>query len=382
VSSRLRDGFRLALPVFVVALVATTALALVAVGMVRPFEPIAVPGWPAMPAAGGWRHVFAVTERQDALWFLRIAVDGYRLDDGSAAFFPLYPMAIRAVSFVLGGHPLAAALLVAWASYLGALTMLAALTLEEFGGNEALARRTVVVVAVFPAAFFFLAPFSEAPFLLLSVAAFRSARRDRWAAAAAYGTLAALTRGVGVLLIPALAVEAWRRSAADGRPVAPRLAAAGAIVAGPLLYLAYWQIKFGDATAVFDAEQRWGRSPAVFLWSLAHAAEAAWKYHSYWLLDVVVVGAVLLAVLVGVPRLPPSYSVYAWLSLLLPLSYPFPDRPLLSVPRFAAVVFPAAWVLAGAPGRRPMIVLGPLVAASAGGYVLLFVLFVNWRYIF
>jgi mannosyltransferase PIG-V len=380
VSSRLRDGFRLALPVFAVALVATTALALVAVGMIRPFDPIAVPGWPATPAAEGWRHLFAATERQDALWFLRIAVDGYRLHDGSAAFLPLYPAAIRAVSFLLGGHPLAAALLVAWASDLGALTVLAALTLQEFGGNEALARRTLIVVAVFPAAFFLLAPYSEAPFLLLSVAAFRSARRDRWGAAAGLGALAALTRSVGVLLIPALAVEAWRRSVADG-PLAPRLAAAGAVAAGPLLYLAYWQSRFGDATAVFDAEQRWGRTPALFTWSLVRAATDAWNYHSYWLIDAVVVGVVLLAVLLGIRRLPPAYSVYAWLSLLLPLSYPFRDRPLLSMPRFAAVVFPFTWVLAGAAGRRP-IVFWPLVAASAGGYVLLFVLFVNWRYIF
>jgi hypothetical protein len=381
VSSRLRDGFRIAAPVFVVALAATTALALVAVGMIRPLDPISVPGWPSVPAAGGWHHVFAVTERQDALWFLRIAVDGYRLHDGSAAFFPLYPAAIRVVSFLLGGHPLAAALLVAWVSDLGALTVLAALTLEEFGGNVALARRTLVVVAAFPAAFFLLSPYSEPLFLLLSVAAFRSARRDRWIAAAGLGALAALTRSVGVLLVPALAVEAWRRSAAGGRPPARGLVAAGAVAAGPLLYLAYWQIRFGDATAPFDAEQRWGRTAAVFPWSLLHAAQAAWRYHSYWLIDVAVVGVVLLAVVVGIRRIPPAYSVYASLSLLLPLSYPFPDRPLLSVPRFAAVLFPVAWVLAGAPRRRPVVFV-PLLAVSAGGYALLFVLFVNWRYIF
>jgi Mannosyltransferase (PIG-V) len=381
VSSRLRDGFRLALPVFAVALLATTALSLIAVGLIRPFEPIAVTGWPSTPAAGGWRHLFAVTERQDALWFLRIAVDGYRLDDGSAAFFPLYPAAIRAVSFVLGGHPLAAALLVSWASFLGALTVLAALTLEEFGGDDALARRTLIIAAVFPTAFFLLSPYSEAPFLLLSIACLRAARRDQWAAAAACGALAALTRGVGVLLIPALAFEAWRRSGADGRPLVPRLTGAAAVAAGPLLYLAYWEVEFGDGSAPFDAEQRWGRTAALFPWSLVRAAQSAWTYRSYWLLDAVIVAVVLVTLIVAIRRLPTAYSVYAWLSLLLPLSYPFPDRPLLSVPRFAAVLFPVAWVLAGAPGRRPVL-FWPLAAVSAGGAAWLFVLFVNWRYIF
>ena len=51
-------------------------------------------------------------ERFDALWFLRIATDGYRLHDGSAAFFPGFPLAIRFLSPVLGGHPLAAGFLI------------------------------------------------------------------------------------------------------------------------------------------------------------------------------------------------------------------------------------------------------------------------------
>ena len=41
-----------------------------------------------------------VWTRWDGQWYLKIATDGYRNDDGTAAFFPLYPWAI---SLPLGG---------------------------------------------------------------------------------------------------------------------------------------------------------------------------------------------------------------------------------------------------------------------------------------
>lgn len=81
------------------------------------------------------------------------------------------------------------------------------------------------------------------------------------------------------------------------------------------------------------------------------------------------------------PALRPSEAVYGSLSLLLPLVDPFADRPLLSVPRFVVVVFPALWGLSGAGlGRR---LPEPLVASVlTAGWAISAVLFVNWRYLF
>ena len=56
-----------------------------------PLRAVGVPGWPAPSFEQGWHNAFAAWERFDALWFLRIAEGGYRLRDGSAAFFPLVP---------------------------------------------------------------------------------------------------------------------------------------------------------------------------------------------------------------------------------------------------------------------------------------------------
>jgi Mannosyltransferase (PIG-V) len=378
---RLRDGLRDALLVFLGVRIGFSVLGLIAVGVLdqRP-DPPAVAGWPISAVTDGWRVLVTAAERQDAAWFLAIATRGYDVADGSAAFFPLYPMAIAVVSWLPGIGPLGAALLVSNACFAAALVMLHALSRLE-GLSQADARRTVLLVAIFPTAFFFLAPYSEGPFLLGSVAAFWFARRDRWGAAALAGALAAGTRSVGVLIAVGLAVEAVHRSREDRRPLAPRLAAALAVCLGPLLYVGWWRVAHGDATAPWSAQRNWQREVRPPWQTLIDAASRAWEQGGYWLLDAIVVAIVLVAVLAGFRRLRPGYLAYALASLVLPLVYVWPTRPLLSMPRFVAVIFPAAWVLAQAVARR-RIPDSAVVAAFAGGYALLGALFVTWWDVF
>ena len=125
-SPRLRDGVRPCLVVFVAVRIALLVLAALAVGLFPARDAVNVPGWMAPPLAHGWHGIFSAFERQDALWFLRIAATGYRPGDGSAAFFPLFPLVVRAVSFLVGGRPLLAATLVSNASFFGSLVLSAA----------------------------------------------------------------------------------------------------------------------------------------------------------------------------------------------------------------------------------------------------------------
>lgn len=378
---RLRDGVRDSLVVFVAVRVGFSVLGYLALGVIASRQGVpAVAGWPIGASSSAWHALVTAAERQDAAWFLAIATRGYTTGDGSAAFFPLYPMLISAVARLPGIGPLGAALLVSNACFAGALVMLHGLTRLE-GMSRDVARTTVLLVAIFPTAFFFLAPYTESTFLLLSVAAFWFARRDRWALAALAGALAATTRSVGLLLVVGLSVEAvlqWRR---DGRPIVPRLAAAGAVVLGPLCYLAWWRTAHGDALAPWEAQRLWLRE-ATWPWiTLVDGAVDAWRQGGYWLIDLLVVGVVVVAVLAGLRRLRWSYSVYALASLALPLAYAWPTRPLLSMPRFVAVIFPASWVMAQAV-ERGRIPRGGIVAAFAGGYALLGSLFVTWWDVF
>ncbi len=367
---------------FLAVRIGLIVLAALATGLFPARDAVSVPGWIAPALGHGWHDVFSAFERQDALWFLRIADTGYALRDGSAAFFPLYPLVVRATSWVVGGHLLFAATLVSNAAFFGSLLVLYDLTVREFSAG--VARRTIVYITIFPTAFFFFAPYSESLFLLLSLIAFREARRDRWWSAAGAGALAALTRSLGVVLAPALIVMALERRG-EGGIMWARILAGAAVLLGPLAYLGWWGAAHGDAFQPIHAQANWQREgafPLTTLWNgLKLALGVGVPDPNYWLIDFLVVAVVVVAVLAGLRRLPLSYLTYALGSLLIPLSYPFAPRPLLSMPRFVAVIFPAFWVLADAAERRTFPHTA-IVATFAGGLSLLAVLFMNWWHIF
>jgi hypothetical protein len=166
-----------------------------------------------------------------------------------------------------------------------------------------------------------------------------------------------------------------------GRDLFPRLASSAAIALGPLLYFFYWKVHSGDFWAPVHAQRNWGRDVSWPWTTLSRAITYAERIGTYWLVDLLVVGVVLVAVAAGIRWLRPTYLVYAIASLLLPLSYSVYSRPLLSMPRFVILVFPAFWVLARAAERRRLpesLVIG----VFAAGYGVLSLLFVNWWHIF
>src|SRR4051812_29592214 len=130
--------------------------------------------------------LLAPLARWDAVWYLRVADSGYGESEARAAFFPLYPLLVRGLAVPFGASPaalLVAAYAVALATFLAALTLLHRLVTLELGRR--LAEPTLLLLAVFPAALYFGAPYAESLFLALSVGAFYAARTGRWAAAGA-----------------------------------------------------------------------------------------------------------------------------------------------------------------------------------------------------
>ncbi len=381
---RMVRAIRFCLLVFVGLRLAMFLIGLLGVALFPPLRQVGVPGWPANPPDPGWQNMFTAWERFDALWFLRIADGGYRLADGSAAFFPLYPLVTRGLSFVMGGHPLAAATLVSNASFFGGLILTYLLTTTEL--SERAARSTILLMCLFPTAHFFLMPYSESLFFLLVVIAFWGARRGRWAVAGAAGTLAALTRSVGVALAPALLVEALHQRDEGRSPAWPGVLAAGATLCGLLAYFAYWGVRAGEWLAPITRQANWERTfswPWVTLWNgtgdaFRHVGE---RLGGYWLIDWLIVVPMLAASVYAVVRLRPSYAVYLWCSLLVPLTFVFEGRPLMSMPRFVLPLFPAFWGLELGL-ERLRIPPAPVLAAEAAGLAILAVLTINWYYIF
>src|SRR3954453_21416927 len=148
----------------------------------------------------------------DSVWYLSIAGDGYA-DPQRSAFFPLYPLLVRAGGWVLGS-PLVAGALLSLGCFVVALVLLHELTRLELGAGAA--RWTVLALAWSPMSFFFSAVYSEALFLAVSVGAFLAARRGRWWLAGLLGGLGAATRSAGIVLVVPLALLMLARAGGDG----------------------------------------------------------------------------------------------------------------------------------------------------------------------
>ncbi len=373
-----RAGLAYCVKVFLVVRIGLLVLGYVATGILPDRAAVSVPGWPDDSNTPGLHNVVTSFEEQDALWYLRIADGGYRAGDGSAAFFPLFPLAVRGTSWASGGRPLAAGLLVSNLAFLGAICVLYLLTRTEL--SESKARKAVLYISIFPTSFFFFAPYGESLFLLLAVTAFWAARRTRWPVAGASGALAAATRSVGVILAPALAVEAlhqWREKRGS-----PWMVAWAAVVPlGLGAYLWYWQRKTGDALAPLRFQSNWQREAVFAPATLLSATAGAFRDGGFLLLDWLVVAPALAAAAYGVIRFRPAFSVFTWLGILVPLSFIWPDRPLMSMPRFVLPLFPIFWALAELAERR-RIPHTLIVGVSAAGLGVLTVLFVDAHFIF
>jgi hypothetical protein len=344
--------------------------------------------------------LLAPLARWDSVWYLRVANSGYGDSAPRAAFFPLYPLLVRAVATPLGGSNaalLVAAYLVSLAAFVGALVVLFRLTELELGRR--LARPVLLLLALFPAALYFGAPYSESLFLLLAAGAFYAARTDRWAWAGACAGLASATRSAGLLLLIPLALIWWgsrQRRAAD---------AAWLLLAplGIAAYAAWLGIAEGDAFRFLEVQDAWSRELAVPLagaWDgLVAAVDGARQLASgsrtpvYFELAegdpfrIAAINLMLFATLVfavvacvGVfRRLPRAYGAWVAASLVLPLSLPVTPQPLMSLPRFVAVLFPIfMWLAVVCDERRST----DLVAgAFAVGLGLFTAQYASWHWI-
>jgi hypothetical protein len=168
------------------------------------------------------------------------------------AFFPAYPMAIRALSeplAILGltpvGTNILAGLLISFGGTLGAMLALRELVRDDTAGGDGL--RAAFYLLVWPASAFLAQVYTEGLFLGLSFGALALLRRKRWLWAAVLGAFATWTRATGVLLLIPF-VWAWF---AEGRLRTllrrPTLGEAGRLFCAGAPALAYlvWRATLG-----------------------------------------------------------------------------------------------------------------------------------------
>ncbi|MFL5819979.1 MAG: mannosyltransferase family protein [Solirubrobacteraceae bacterium] len=392
--------------------------------------------WPALAPADVWRKfdpdglttpfgsvgdlLVAPAARWDSVWYLGIAAGGYGHDPARTAFFPLYPVLVRALGApadALGagvGAYLVAGVLVSLAALVAGLWAVARLAALELGDADA--RLTVALVALFPTAFAFSAVYSESLFLALSAGSLYAGRLGRWRSAGGLAALAAATRSTGVLLVVPLALLYLYGPRADRpspMPVASRLrprhrlgrAAAWLALApaGLAAYLAYVAATTGDPMAPFRVGRLWYRhfaGPFGGVWDGGVAAVAGARQlasgsrsHVYFapaggdpffvaghnLGDFAFMAFAAVAIIGALRRLPLAYGAWALCALAVPLSYPVGPEPLASLPRYLAVVFPLHMWLAGWARRRRL--AAPVLIVSAVGLAAMTAAFAAWWWV-
>jgi len=305
--------------------------------------------------------------RWDAGWYVDIAQTGYEFHAGlpsNAAFFPLYPLLMKAIHallflpstdywWLLTGIALSNIALLVGLGYFRALLAI------DFTAE--VASRAIIYLLVFPTTFFFSSVYTESLFLGLSVAAFYYARNNRWLLACILAALATLTRSQGIILVVPLLVEYFKQREFNLRKVRWNIGAFALIPAALFLFAFFLKLKFGSWSVVFDVQRAWGRHlmwpwhPLV--WFLRHAPPLSLEHHD--ILDFSFLLLLVVAASIGLQQLRSSYCVYFWVAV----AFFFGWGMFGSVPRFDLVIFPLFIVLALLGERRRAFHFGYIVTS-------------------
>ena len=361
--------------------------------------------------------------RWDAAWYLRIAGNGpqmgySRYTENAAhnfnafAFFPLYPVVVRAAAVVVpgaldavppGAAPRPALVMVALvvANVAFVLALVALYLLARARAGPAAGRRAVWLLCLFPTTIFFSAPYSESLFFLWVVLFFLALDRRWWWLAGLCGALASATRSMGLILVAPYLVCWWQsrysthpspptplpqgtREVAESNSPSPAsgrgswgvraLFPIALIPLGILGYMAYLKLAWGDPLLFREAEKAWNRSFAApwvgivdgITWSLRgwpHLPQQNWRGLTDALYAVVFLALSALAWR-GIGWTERAYVVVFWLFVLCEPQISDPHYPdtLISMARFLLLLLPLWLWLARSRWRTlPMAVLSAAV---------------------
>jgi Mannosyltransferase (PIG-V) len=351
----------------------------------------------------------------DGEHYVALAAGGYLQppDYVSPAFFPLYPLLMRSFAELFGG-PLSLGALSLWGVLISlvalpfALYFIYQITQQSFSENTA--KRTVLILSLFPTTFFFNAAYTESLFLALSAASIWALRvRKDLLLGCALAAFATATRNVGIFLVVPIAYE-WLRGGV-GRGGGQQAAGYGwwrglaCMVLAPSglgVYAAYLWLRSGNPLLFYTEQQRWGREATAPLSTLRnalleggedlrelfdlklwadpslgriadHVGAASDAYNLAFL------GVALTLLVLGLRMLPFSLSAYSFLLILPPAFFGTPQGPLMGLPRYLLVAFPIFIVL-GALLKNRWLLGGWLVLSGAASLVLC-ALFVSWRFV-
>jgi len=209
--------------------------------------------------------------RWDSFWYESIIDPHPRFvpaELSNANFFPFYSWVSWVASlpfrvlFDLEHAFYFGALLVSSVSFLLALKAIERLARKL--ADDAVAARTVWLIAVFPFSFFFTAVYADALYLCLCAWSLLFAYEKKWYAACALAAMASMTRIPGVALFPALGLEYLRQQNWKLTPNRQALVCLAILAIGPIVVGSYYEWRYGNPLEFLHARQvGWKRASGL-----------------------------------------------------------------------------------------------------------------------
>lgn len=311
-------------------------------------------------------NLLSVLIQWDAsLWYLDIARYGYTfstVQPSRMPFFPLYPLLVKAVSFVFHDTRIAG-LLVSNLSLIVAALLFNALINVDY--DDPRVNRTAAIFFAFsPYSFFFSCAYTESTFLLLTIGSFLAARQRRWLLACLLGMCLSATRQVGVLIgLPLLMEYVWQhwRPGSSLKPLFhPRILLLGLVPMGLAAFMYFSYYEFRDPLAFAHAAaggfKRYFASPVATL-----ASVEIYPPFFDWLFIGVLVTSLVLLVIGVLLRVRASYLTFA---AILTATY-LCSSSLEALPRYLSAEF-VLFVVLAVMSTRFKWTYEPLLVASIG----------------
>ena len=340
----------------------------------------------------------------DAHWYTYVAGHGYTHQ--SIVFFPAIIVFMKILSYF--GLHIAIAGLVTCNLFAFLSFWMMYLTFQlDFSEKEA--GYALLSYAVMPTSFFLNSIYTEPIFIASSLACIYYARVGKWWYAGMAGSLATLTRNLGIFLFLFLLYEfienqrrlhTTRKKWTQPNPSGPAFKFKSVLLsdyatytkfslllppAALVLFMVYNLYLVGDPVAFISSQQGWGRHlgfPWENIWNnlpLTFANNPGNQPGAALDSFTVIISLVGLLCLTFVSnfRVRTSYLIIGWLWFIIPLVFAATELPLYSMSRFILPIFPL-YLFSARPPKR---IFYCYIVISAFALLLCTSLFINWYWI-
>lgn len=319
--------------------------------------------------------------RWDANNYIRIATVGYDgyYENGMATtlvFFPLYSWIMKLFNLFIPSIA-ACGLIVSTLCYSLGCVFLYALVCEDYG--KSIAKRTVILISVFPFSFFFGAIMPESTFLLTGCACMYFARKRHFVLSGIFGALASLSRMQGLLLAVFFVAE-WinaykpftllkgKEYKTLCKHIFSKLSPVLIMPVGTLIYLYQNYAVTGDAFKFLEYQERvWGQHAQYFGQTVAdnfrNLTTTLWSETQsvcIWLPQFVLFFLCTATLVYGLRRHRSGYILF----LVLYLIMNYTPSLLLSGGRYMCVAFPMFIILGDFFETHPKLWEGAIITSS------------------